>query len=180
MMTRASAQSLAVWMLTEHPGLFYAVARHVNPRLGDFSDVLSNIGGAFSNAVSGVSDWITNSDNVKSLTSLAGSYFAAQAAKSNANTQLAVLNTQLARAQAGQTVAPISYAYNAQNQPVPVYTGSPSNVSGLGSQVVLPSGQLGYSLTPQSLSTLTPSFVQKYGLWLIGGGVALIAALALI
>lgn len=178
MMTKSSAQSLAVWLLTEHPALFYAVAKHVNPTLGDFSDILSNVGDAFSGAVSSVGDWLGNSDNIKSLTTLAGTYFAAQAAKSNASAQNAVLQTQIARAQTGQPAAPIAYAYNAQNQPVPVYTGTPSPTLGLGNQILLPSGQPGYAVSPQTLNTLTPSFIQKYGLWLIGGGVALVAALS--
>lgn len=177
MVTTKSAQSLAIWMLTEHPGLFYAVAKHVNPQLSGFSDILSNVGGAFQTAVSGVGKWLSNPTNLQSLTGLAGTYFSAQAAKSAASAQLAALNTQTERAQAGQTAAPISYAYDANGQPVPVYTGSAA-IPGLGAQVALPSGQVGYALSPTSLNALQPSFLQKYGLWLgVGAGALLIAGI---
>lgn len=176
-MNAQSAQAFSVWLLKEHPGLFYAVAKHVSPQLGGFSDILSNIGGAFTNAVSGVSDWVSNPDNVKSLTSLASTYFAAQAAQANAKTQLAVLNTQVQRAQAGQTPAPISYAYDANNQPVPVYTGT-NALPGLGSPLMLPSGQPAYAMSSSSLNSLQPSFVQKYGMWLAVGGAAALLVFA--
>lgn len=179
MMTPRSAQSFSVWLLKEHPALFYSIAKKQNPSLGDFSDIFSSIGSAFSGAVDSVSSWVTNPENVKSLTTLASTYFAASAAKSNANAQTAVLNAQLARANTGQPAAPITYAYNAQNQPVPVYTGTPSPALALGSQVLLPSAQVGYTVTPQTVSSLTPSFLQQYGLWLVGGGLVLVAMLAL-
>lgn len=177
MITQKSAQSLATWLLTEHPTLFYAIAKRVNPKLGDFSDILDNVGGAFSSAVSSVGNWLSNPENVKSLTSLAGTYFATQAASNAAQAQSAVLQAQVNRAQVGQTAAPISYVYDQNNQPIPVYTGS-TPVNSLGQQIVLPSGQVGYSVTPQALASLSPSFLQKYGLWLVGGGLALVAALA--
>jgi len=177
MITPKSAQSLALWLLTEHPALFYAVARKVQPSLGAFSDIVSDVSGAFSSAVSNVGSWLSNPQNLQSLTSLAGTYFATEAARDAANAQVAVLNTQAQRAQAGQTAAPITYAYDVNNNPVPVYTGSTA-IPGIGSQVALPSGQVGYTLSPNALSALQPSFVQRYGLWVIGGGIVLVAALA--
>lgn len=176
-MTPDAAQSFAVWLLNTHPALFYAIAKQQNPSLSGLSDVLSNIGGAFSNAISSVGNWVGNSDNVKSLTSLAGTYFNAQSAGSAARAQQAVLQTQLSRAQSGQAAAPIAYAYNAQGQPVPVYTGT-TPIASLGAQTILPSGQVGYQITPQALQTLSPSFLQKYGLWLgLGGAAAFVALL---
>ncbi len=179
MITQTSAQSFAVWLLKEHPALFYAVAKHSNPSLGAFSDILSNVGGAFSTAVKGVGTWISNPENMKSLVALGGTYFATQAAKDAANAQIAMLQTQADRAQSGQTAAPISYTYDAAGNPVPVYTGS-SLIPGLGNQVALPSGQLGYTMSPNALATLQPSFIQKYGLWLVGGGVVLVGAFILL
>lgn len=179
MITQKSAQSLAVWLLTEHPGLFYTIAKQVNPSLGAFSDILSDVGGAFSSAVSSVGSWLTNPENIKSLTGLAGTYFAASAAKDAAQTQAQVLAAQAQRAQTGQTAAPITYAYDANNNPVPVYTGSTA-IAGLGQQVVLPSGQVGYTMSPTALNVLQPTFIQKYGLWLLAGGSALVAVLAFI
>ena len=177
MITKHSAQSLAVWLLAEHPALFYAAAKQANPTLGAFSDILSDVGGAFSSAVSSVGNWLSNPENLQSLTKLAGTYFTTQAAKDAASAQVAALQTQTQRAQAGQPAAPISYTYDANNQPVPVYTGT-TPLPGLGAQVSLPSGQVGYTLTPQALATLQPSFLQKYGLWIAGGGVLLVAALS--
>lgn len=178
MITSKSAQSLAVWLLTEHPALFYAIAKRQTPALGAFSDILSDVGGAFSGAVSSVGDWLSNPENIKSLTGLAGTYFASQAAKNAANAQVAALQTQVNRAQAGQTAAPITYAYDANNQPVPVYTGTTA-IPGLGTSVVLPSGQAGYTLSPQALQALQPSFLQRYGLWIAGGAVALVLGITL-
>lgn len=179
MMTAQSAQSFAVWLLKEHPAVFYAIAKHEDPNLGAFSDILSNIGSAFSTAVSSVSKFVGNPENVKSLTSLASTYFAAQGAKANANAQSAILDLQLQRAQAGQPAAPIAYTYGAQDQPIPVYTGS-TPLPALGQQMSLPSGQTGYTITPQALNALSPSFIQKYGLWLGAGAVALLLGLALL
>lgn len=178
MTTKKSAQSLALWLLKEHPGLFYGIAKHANPKLAGFSDILSDVGGAFSGAVSSVGDWLSNAENIKSLTGLAGTYFATSAAKEAANAQVAALQTQAQRAQAGQNAAPITYAYDQNGQPVAVYTGATA-IPGLGAQVPLVSGQVGYALSPTALSSLQPSFLQKYGLWLIGGGAALVAVLAL-
>jgi hypothetical protein len=178
MITTKSAQSLAVWLLTEHPALFYQVARTVNPKLGAFSDILDNVGGAFSSAVSGVGNWLSNASNIQSLTSLAGTYFATQAAQDAAKAQMAVLQTQTQRAQAGQGVAPITYAYDANGQPYPVYTGS-TGLPALGSQVALQSGQIGYAISPTALNALQPSFIQKYGLWIGGAAIALFAVAAL-
>lgn len=174
-MTKDSAQSFAVWLLNTHPELFYTVAKRQNPGLNGISDVLSNIGGAFSSAVSSVGSWISNADNLKSLTSLAGTYFSTQAAKNVANAQLAALQTQADRAQAGQPAAPITYTQDPNGNLVPVYTGT-TPLPGLGTQTVLPSGQVGYALTNTSLAALQPSFLQKYGLWLGVGGVALVFA----
>jgi hypothetical protein len=178
MITQASAQSLAKWLLTEHPSIFYAIAKGTNPSLGAFSDILENVGGAFSSAVSSVGSWLSNPQNIQSLTALAGTYFAANAASDAAKAQARALQTQVDRAQAGQTAAPITYAYDANNNPVPVYTGSTA-IPGLGSQLPLPSGQIGYALTPQSLTALQPSFLQKYGLWLGVGAAGLLIVAAI-
>lgn len=178
MITQQSAESLAKWLLTTHPSLFYAIAKGTNPQLGAFSDIVSNVGGAFSSAVSSVGSWLSNPQNIASLTGLAGTYFAANAASEAAKAQAAALQTQVNRAQAGQTAAPITYAYDANNNPVPVYTGSTA-IPGLGSQVPLPSGQLGYALSPQGLNALQPTFLQKYGLWLGVGALALLGVAAL-
>jgi hypothetical protein len=175
MMTKESAQSFSVWLLKTHPDLFYAIAKQQNPGLNGISDVLSNIGGAFSSAVSSVGSWVSNPENLKSLTSLAGTYFSTQAAQNVADAQLAALQTQTNRAQAGQPAAPISYGYDANNNLVPVYTGT-NTLPGLGTQVSLPSGQYGYTLSSSSLNALQPSFLQKYGLWLGVGGAALFVA----
>jgi hypothetical protein len=174
-MTKDSAESFAVWLLNAHPDLFYNIAKKQNPGLSGISDILSNIGGAFSSAVSSVGSWVSNPANLQSLTSLAGTYFSAQAAKNVADAQVAALNTQAQRAQAGQPAAPISYATDANGNYVPVYTGT-TPLPGLGAQTVLPSGQVGYTLSSTAFNALQPSFLQKYGLWLGIGGAALLVA----
>ncbi len=167
MMTQKSAEAFAQWLLENHPDIFIAIAKKaINTpqakaastpvKLGDISSVLSSIGTGLSTAVSGVGSWLSNSSNIQGLTGAASSYFNSQAAASVGNAQNAVFQTQLLRAQSGMAPAPINYSYNSSGQPVPMYNGS--------------------MLSPSTLQTLVPTFLQKYGLYLAIGaaGIALI------
>jgi hypothetical protein len=172
MITPQAAHGLAVWLLQEHPNLFVVIRQHqktgkVNlAGLGDWSDALSSIGDTLGSAVSGVGNWLSNSANITALTNVGTAYLNNQAAQS-------VLQTQAARAQAGLMPAPITYtpAGVPLYQPTPGYTTPPF----VGPQVQLPTGQYLPQLTPQALQTLQPSFLQKYGTWLMIGGAGVLA-----
>ena len=154
-MNKQAADALANWLLHVHPEIFTAIAKKTIPHtaaLSGVSDVLSSLGTDLSTAVSSVGSWVANPQNFQNLTGAATAYFNSQA-PSVANAQNAVFQTQLQRAQAGLSPAPITYAVNAQGQTYPVYNGN--------------------TLSPNTLQTLAPSFMQKYGLWLAFGGGAL-------
>lgn len=161
-MNKKSADEFAHWLSVTHPDVFYSIRRRVNPpvALGDWSDTLSSIGDAFSSSVSAVGTWVSQPSNVNALANVAGAYFKSQTPNpSLSSAQSSVLSTQLARAQAGLSPAPISYTTDASGQLVPVYSTGGSN----------------YGLTPTSLNKLNPSFLQKYGIILaIGGGAVLL------
>lgn len=115
--------------------------------------------------------YLASPSGIKTLSSLGQSYFQSQTANANAQTQAAVLQTQIARAATGQPVAPITYTTAANGQLVPVYTSS------------TPQGALYRPLTPQGLASLTPSsvsvFLSQYGMYLVVAAVAVVALGAL-
>src|SRR6266850_1937901 len=98
----AAADAFAAWLYQTHPDLFLA-AYHLaafgatpdTTGLGDISDFLSSIGTGVSSAVSSVGSFLTNTDNIKAIAGLAGSYLSAK-------TQQNVVNAQLARLQSSQ------------------------------------------------------------------------------
>jgi hypothetical protein len=119
------------------------------------SDVLSGIGSTAS--------FLTSSTGLSSLTNLANTYFASQAATSQANaqqaivnaqanTQQAIVNAQVQRTAAGYSPAPISYQTNAAGQLMPVYNSAsgyiPLSTSGIAS---LASGERSSWLLPVGL-----------------------------
>lgn len=111
---------------------------------------LSSVGSALSSAVSGVGGFLTSSQGLTSLANVATQYFKTQGTLATAQTQQAVLQTQLQRAQAGQAAAPITYTRNP-------YTGQLTPVLQTGA---------GYApLTASALTQLTP-FLNQYGIWI--------------
>lgn len=175
-MNKKSADEFAYWLMNEHPNIFAAILKKQQPSLSglsDWSDVMSSIGDTASSALSSVGDFLTNPSNVNALSNVAVSYFKSQTPTIGIP-QSAIFGTQLGLAQAGQPIAPITYAQNAQGQMVPVYMGN-QTIPGLGAQIPLANGQMGYQVTPSALQSLSPSFLQKYGLMLAAGAVGLVA-----
>jgi hypothetical protein len=159
-MNKKTSLAFAHWLAKVHPDIFLSIVRNIKPQtpLGDISDVLSSIGTTLGDAASAVGDWISNPQNINSLSSVATAYFRSQT-PSVGNAQNAVFQTQLQRSQYGQMPVPINYAQNASGQVVPMYNG----------QV----------LSPTQLQSLQPNFLQKYGLVLAVGGGALFLILLL-
>jgi hypothetical protein len=155
---------LAAWLQEQYPELFADLARRAAPaNLSGFTDTLRAVGGAIGTAASKVVSGL--STVVQSVGNFIGtpegqsvlSTLAAAKLQSSANQ---IVSTQVARANAGIPPAPIGTAYDpATNTYVPVV----STVSGQ----TLP-------LDQRLLSSLQPSFLDKYGVWLIGGGVGLV------
>lgn len=184
-----AAQAFAAWLQVHEPDLFQALAREAAARgaiptaaLGDWSDILtgvenvaSDIGTGISDAASSVGNFLTSSQGMQSLSSLANTYLQGQTAQQ-------VTSMQLSRATQGLPPAPVSYATNSAGQVVPVYTGAsvPSSIA-VGQPLNLGNGQTGYALNSQALASLSgSSTLQRYLPWiLIGGGVLLVGGLLL-
>jgi hypothetical protein len=137
---------------------------------------LSSLGNAAAGAVSGVAKFLTSPGGLGSLANVAGAFFNSQA-------QASVLATQVARAQAGQSPAPITYARNAAGQVVPVMMNPQTGAVAIG-----PNGQP-YPVSQSTLQTFQPgatmgagsqmsAFVQKYWLWILAAlGLGIVVSL---
>lgn len=108
-MTPAAARSFTAWLMKDQPELFIALAQSagvpVIKNLAGFSDILGAIGSGISNAASAVGTFLTSSQGLTTLATLATTYVSSQAQKS-------ALNLQLAQAQANKPAAPIETQYN--------------------------------------------------------------------
>jgi Na+/H+ antiporter NhaB len=128
---------------------------------------LASAGSSVLGALGSVAKALTSPAGITALAGAATAYFKYQGTVSTNQTQQAVLATQLQRAQAGQTAAPITYMTGANGQQIPV--------------IATPNGQGGYTyapLTSAGLANLTPAslsaFLSQYGLWLALGAGALL------
>jgi hypothetical protein len=144
------------------------------------TSILGNLGSDVGGAISSVASFLLK--GAAAVAPVAVAALQAKTAAGNQQVQAAVLAAQLGRAQAG--VAPANIAYTANGTPVYIPTANPTGglttmPAGLGQQVTLPNGQVGYTLTQQALTNLAPSFLQKYGIWILGGGAAVALALFL-
>lgn len=162
---------LARWLAQTHPELFKAVlAKAVKPvptsgkPMAGISDLFSGIG----SDIASVANYLTSSGGLNTLGSLATSYFTLQGQQANANAQQAVLQTQLARAQAGQAPLPITYTTQ------PAVTSSGVGYTAQVPVLQMAPGQLS-TVTPQLLAANTPAgFLGQYGLWIMLGAGALV------
>jgi len=158
---------LAAWIQEQYPDLFASLAAHASASpgggLSGITDILSSIGSTIGSAatsvLSGVSNvaksvggFLTSADGQQTLAALA-------AAKLQSN-QNSILQAQIARTQAGIPPAAIGTTYNPATG-----TYVPTMTTASGQQV---------PLTQQALQSLQPSFLDKYGLWLLGGGFGLL------
>lgn len=183
-MTKQAGTQLALWLLSVHPDLFAMVYKQAAAAqgLGDISDVLDSIGSGISDAASAVGTFLTTPSNVTALTSLASNYFTSTASQANAQTQLAVLQAQAQRTQAGLSPAPVTYVTSAQGVTTPVYVPAMASQIGApaaavpvnaGAPVTLSNGQVAYPLTSSSVASLLPGFLQTYGVYIMIGGALL-------
>jgi len=172
---------LAAWLADNHPDVFQNLAIMGNPTgapvsvnlappgLAGFTDTLSSIWGSVTSAASTVASGLSTAvQSVGNFLATPGGQSALQAialAKyGNASAPSSVIQTQLARADAGQTPAPIQTVYDPRTGTyVPVLT--QTNQAGQTYQT---------PLTPYALSSLQPSFIDKYGMWIAGGALALV------
>lgn len=123
---------------------------------------LSSIGSDVLTGIGSVGSYLTSSSGLSSLTGLANTYFAGQAAQAQASTQQQVLQTQIQRTASGASPAPITYQRNAQGQLVPVYQ-SATGYTPLNSA----------SLAALSTGSALPSWLP----WAAVGGIGLIVLL---
>jgi hypothetical protein len=119
---------------------------------------------------------------VNQVGSLATQYFKTQQTQAAAQLSTAVINTQLARANAGQSPAPITYVRNPSTGAIQamVATGSGAGVPYYAQQPlyntypsVSPGAQNYVPLTAQSLASLTPQTIAGYLPWIAAGALAL-------
>lgn len=128
---------------------------------------LSSAGSSILGAIGTVGSSLLSPSGLNVLSGVAKSYFSAQAAQSNAVTQQAVLQAQLARAATGKLAAPITYTTSPSGALMPVYATQSAQ------------GPIYQPLSAQGIASLTPSgvsvFLSRYGLWIALGlvGVAI-------
>lgn len=136
------------------------------------------------NSLSSVGQWLTSASGLNAIANIGTAVLKTAGAVDVAHAQMAVIQAQAARANAGMSPAPISYTRDAQGNLIPVYnTGTSQYVptqleqaiqQGRAHAVTLPDGSIGYTmdsaLTSSLLSTGLP-----WWMWLIGGGIVLIA-----
>lgn len=151
---------------------------------GSSGGFLDSIGSGIADAATSVGGWLTSGGGLNSLANLGAAYFKTQQTAQTAQMQTAVLQAQVARAQAGMPPAPVSYVQNSAGQVVPVYTGSvntyPALQSAIGagqSQYINTAGVAGYTVPPNMVSTLGPGIsTQNILPWaLLGLGVFVLA-----
>lgn len=169
--------------------------------LDTVGSVASSIGSSISSAASSVGNFLTSTQGLQTMAAIGTTYLAASAASSNAQAQQAVLQTQIARVQAGQSPAPITYAQTSTGQIVPVYqTSVPATTlyppavntpvaalptalqtavaSGQSQLVTLANGATGYTLTPSVVSSLGGPSI-SWPLIALAAGLVLFLALEL-
>ena len=131
-----------------------------NPGLGDFSDIMSSLGGAISSAAGSIGSFVMN--NAPALLTTAGSVFVA-------TQQAKTAQAQAALATYGRPPAQTAYVTNAQGQsyPVPVQANQAGGYNPYYAASMPPSGIMA-NLASVPMTT-----------WLLGGG-ALIAVLLLL
>lgn len=173
--------------ITVSSSLMPAIADTGSSLSDSAGNFLSTLGSGIADATSSVGSWLTSGGGLNALASLGSTYFKTQAstaqAQTNAQLQTAVLQAQVARAQAGLSPAPVSYVQGANGQTIPVYTGSvntyPALQAAIGagqSQFVTTPNIAGYTIPRNMVSTLGPGLsLGQIWPWalLIGGALVL-------
>lgn len=184
------AQTLmAAWLAENHPDIFNELlVRSGNPTgaaravdlappqvgLAGFTDALSSIWGGITKAATKVASGLGTA--VKGVGTFLGSEAGASVLATavalkygQKSPQAAIIDTQYQRSQAGVTPAPIQTVYDQSTGTyVPI----------LNQQT--PQGVAQYPISNQLLNQLQPSFLDRYGVWLIGGGIGLVLLVTLL
>lgn len=149
---------------------------------GSGPSFLEQLGSGITQTASGVANFLTSPQGLTAVTNLGTAYFAATASATNAKTQNAVLQAQIAQTAMGRSPYPISYAQSG-SQLIPVYH---TPAIGSGSVAPIPaalanaiaSGQsqyvpgVGYTIPENTLSGLTGMSLSSVLPWLLIIGVA--------
>jgi hypothetical protein len=149
---------------------------------GDSGSFLDSLGSGIANAATAVGSALVNPQVLSSVANLGAAYFKTQQVQATAAVQSQILQSQIARAQAGYGPAPITYITGPNGQPMPVYasaTGIPAALSqsiaaGQSQQVLLPNGQVGYTIPTNILGGLSSTSLGTALPWLLIAGAALI------
>src|SRR4029077_4736696 len=149
---------------------------------GDSGSFLDSLGSGIASAATAVGSALTNPQVLSSIANLGAAYFKTQQVQATAAVQSQILQSQIARAQAGFGPAPITYMTGPTGQPVPVYassTGIPAALSqaiatGQARQVMLPNGQIGYTISTNILGGLSSTSLGSTLPWLLIAGAALV------
>lgn len=157
-MNAKSAEAFALWLAQNQPQVFQAMYeaayRDQTLRgLHGISDWLSAVGTSIGTAAKAVGQFVTSKEGMATLGTIGGLYLQTQAQKD-------ALKLQVANAQAGQPPAPVQSVGANPYSAVPIY--------------VDPVTGQQQSLTPQLAQQLAPSPIQRYGPWMMIGGVLLI------
>ena len=179
---------LAAWLAEQYPEVFNELLiRSTNPTgapnavnlapppvgLSGFTDTLSSIWGGITSAASTVANAVAPA--VKSV----GSFLGSQAGQNilatavalkygSGSSQAGIIGTQVNRTQAGQTPAPIQTVYDTSTGTyVPVLN------------QVTNQGTVQYPVSGSVLNQLQPSFIDRYGVWLVGAGIGVVLLITL-
>jgi hypothetical protein len=154
----------------------------INNPGGDSGSFLDSLGSGIASAATAVGSALTNPQVLSGVANLGAAYFKNQQVQATAAVQSQILQSQIARAQAGFGPAPITYITGPNGQPVPVYastTGIPAALSqsitaGQSQQVMLPNGQVGYTIPTNILGGLSSMTLGSALPWLLIAGAALV------
>lgn len=152
-MKEQSAVELAAWLAENQPALFAELEKNAaiaGARLNGITDFLKSVGSSVSTGVANVAKFLTSNEGLATVGTLGTAYLANRS-------QQNVLQTQVALAQAGQSLAPIQTAYGANGQPISI------------------DARTGMPITSQNIGQYGPSFLAQWGLPLgIGAGLFLL------
>lgn len=164
--TKISSTLLAAWLKENYPEIYkelaYRIGDGTEQHLAGFTDFLQSVGSNIANVaqsvasglstgVQAVGSFLSSDAGQKTLASLSQAYGAMNSS---------AIQVQAQRAQQGQAPAVINTVYDPATG-----TYVPTHTDASGRQI---------PISPSVLAKLNPSFLSRYGLWIVGGGAALV------
>lgn len=170
--TQTSHELFAAWLAEVYPEVFNELAKAAGTQntattLSGFMDILRSVGSgivtatrtissSFGGAVKQVGSFLASDAGKSTIEGIVGLY----AAKQGMNANLAAISLQGERASANEAPAPIQTVYDpATGQYIPVLSPTPDQ---------------NYALNSSLIQELRPSFLDRYGVWVLGGGLLLV------